>query len=74
MLLSQGDNIKKFEYVSNDNNKIKLGVFGTTDSLIKWTGQFCSISIKSSELGIDMMYKCGTFCVTADSFPHHSFV
>ena len=55
MLLSQGENIKKFEYVSNDNNKIKPGVFGTTDSLIKWTGQFCSISIKSSELGIDMM-------------------
>ena len=74
MLLSQGDYIKSVEYVSNDNNKIKPLVFATTDSLMKWTGQFCSISRKSPQLGIDMTYKCGPFYVTAGSFPHPSFV
>ena len=74
MLLSQGDYIKSVEYVSNDNNKIKPRVFATTDSLMKWTGQFCSTSRKSSQLGIDMTYKCGPFYVTAGSFPHPSFV
>ena len=74
MLLSQGDYIKSVEYVSNDNNKIKPRVFATTDSLMKWTGQFCSTSRKSSQLGIDTTYKCGPFYVTAGSFPHPSFV
>ena len=74
MLLSQGDYIKSVEYVSNDNNKIKPRVFAKTDSLMKWTGQFCSTSRKSSQLGIDMTYKCGPFYITAGSFPHPSFV
>ena len=74
MLPSQGDYIKSVEYVSNDNNKIKPRVFATTDSLMKWTGQFCSTSRKSSQLGIDMTYKCGPFYVTGGSFPHPSFV
>ena len=74
MLLSQGDYIKSVEYVSSGNNKIKPRVFATTDSLMKWTGQFCSTSRKSSHLGIDMTYKCGPFYVTASSFPHSSFV
>ena len=74
MLLSQGDYIKSVEYVSSNNNKIKQRVFVTTDSLMKWTGQFCSSSRKSSQLGIDMTYKCGPFYVTAGSFPHPSFV
>ena len=74
MSLSQGGYIKSVEYVSNDNNKIKPRVFATTDSLMKWTGQFCSTSRKSSQLGIDMTYKCGPFYITAGSFPHPSFV
>ena len=74
MLLSQGDYIKSVEYVSNDNNKIKLSPFETTDSLMKWTSQFCSTPRKSSQLGIDMIYKCGPFYVTAGSFSHPSFV
>ena len=74
MLPSQGDYIKSVEYVSNDNNKIKPRVFATTDSLMKWTGQFCSTSRKSSQLGIGMTYKCGPFYITAGSFPHPSFV
>ena len=74
MLLSKGDYIKSVEYVSNDNNKIKPRVFATTESLMKWTGQFCSTSRKSSQLGIDMTYKCGPFYVTAGSFLHTSFV
>ena len=44
MLLSQDDYIKSVEYVSNDNNKIKPLVFAATDSLMKWTGQFRSVS------------------------------
>ena len=74
VLLSQGDYIKSVEYVSNDNNKIKLRVFATADFLMKWTGQFCSASRKSSQIGIDMTYKCGPFYVTAGYFPHPSFV
>ena len=74
MLLSQGDYIKSVEYVSNDNNKIKLSAFETTDSLMKWTSQFCSTPRKSSQLGIDMIYKCGPFYVTAGSFSHPSSV
>ena len=72
MLLSQGDYIKSVEYASNNNNKIKPRVFATTDSLMKWTVQFCLTSRKLSQLGIDMTYKCGPFYVTAGSFP--SFV
>ena len=41
---------------------------------MKWTGKFCSSSRKSSQLGIDMMYKGGSFYVTARSFSHPSFV
>ena len=41
---------------------------------MKWTGQLCSNSRESSQLGIDMTYKCGPFYVTAGSFPHPSFV
>ena len=41
MLLSQG---------GNGNSKIKPRVFATTDSLMKWTGQFCLTSRKSSLL------------------------
>ena len=49
MLLSKGDYIKSVEHVSNGNNKIKPRVFATADSLMKWTGQFCSTSRKSSQ-------------------------
>ena len=74
MLLSQGDYIKSAEYVCNGNNKIKPRVFAATDSLMIWTGQFCSISRNSCQLGIDMPYKYGQFYATADPFPHPSFV
>ena len=74
MLLSQSYYIKSIEYVSNDNNKIKPRFFATTDSLMKCTGQFCSTSRKSSQLGIDMTYKSGPFYVIAGSFPYPSFV
>ena len=56
ILLSQGDYVKSVEYVGNVNNKIKPSVFATTDSLMKWTGQFCSTSSKSSQLSTDEIY------------------
>ena len=74
MLLSHGDYIKSVEYVSNGNNKFKPHVLATTDSLMKWNGQFCSTSRKSSQIGVDMTYKFGPFYVPAGSFPHPSFV
>ena len=74
MLLSHGDYIKSVEYVSDGNNKFKPHVLATTDSLMKWNGQFCSTSRKSSQISVDMTYKFGPFYVTAGSFPHPSFV
>ena len=74
MLPSQGDYIKSVEYVSNDNSKIKRRVSASTDFLMKWSAQFSSTSRKSSELCIDMTYKCGPFYVTPGSFTHPSFV